>query len=134
MKLVVITPTETVLEEEVSRIVAEAVDGSFGVLERHIDFVTQLRPGVLVFQTQSGREQFLGLNWSTLVKRGAEVCISTHGAIEGDELESLEERIEAEFVEMDEEERRARLALARLEAGMIRRFIDLGNPEGDHGL
>ena len=33
MKLIVVTPTETVLEEDVSRIVAEAADGSFGVLE-----------------------------------------------------------------------------------------------------
>ena len=134
MKLIVVTPTETVLEEDVSRIVAEATDGSFGVLERHIDYVAELRPGILVFETASGREGFLGLNWSTFVKRGDEVRISSHGAIAGDDLEDLKARIEAEFLDMDEDERRARLALARLEAGMIRRFIELGNPEGDHGL
>lgn len=134
MKLVVVTPTRTVLEEEVSRIVAEAVDGSFGVLERHVDFVAQLKPGVLVFETRSGAERYLGLNWGTFVKCGGDVRISTHGAIVGDDLASLEEQIEAEFLVMDEEERRARLALARLEAGMIRRFIDLEDPERGHVL
>jgi F-type H+-transporting ATPase subunit epsilon len=48
------------------------------------------------------------------------------GAVEGDDLGALRARVEAEFRQHDEEERDARAALARLEAGMVRRFRDLG--------
>lgn len=128
MRLSVATPTQMLLETEATRIVAEAVNGSFGVLERHIDFVAQLRPGVLVYETPEGAERYLGLDAGTFIKQGPEVAIATHNAIAGDDLASLNERIKAEFLALGEEDRRARLALARLEAGMIRRFIDLENP------
>lgn len=122
MRLKVVTPTRTAFDGEVCKIVAEAVNGAFGLLENHIDFVTQLRPGVLVYDGAAG-EGFLGLDSGTLVKRGSEVTISTHSAIAGDDLGMLKGRVQAEFLEVDEQERRARTALARLEAGMIRQFI-----------
>lgn len=134
MKLTVVTPTHTVLKADVSRIVAEGANGSFGVLERHIDFAIQLKPGVLVYDAASGTEGFIGLNWGTFVKRGSEVMVSTHDAVAGHDLAALEAHIEDVFLTVDEEERRARLALARLEAGMIRRFIDLREPEDLNAL
>ncbi|HBE49542.1 MAG TPA: F0F1 ATP synthase subunit epsilon, partial [Cyanobacteria bacterium UBA11369] len=49
MKLKVLLPTKILLEEEVSKITAEAANGSFCLLPRHIDFVTALVPGILIF-------------------------------------------------------------------------------------
>lgn len=125
MSLRIVTPTETVVDARAARIVAEAPNGSFGLLPRHVDFVSALVPGVLVFEEEGGRERFVGLDQGTLVKRGREVLVSTRDALSGDDLGTLEARVARSFLEIDEHERVARSALARLEAGMVRRFLDL---------
>ena len=125
MRLKIVTPIAPCLDETVASVVAEAPNGSFGLLPRHVDFVSPLVPGVLVYETAAGAEHYVGINAGTLVKCGAEVLVSTRNAIPGDDLDSLQARVRAEFVELDEEERQARSALARLEAGIVRRFLEL---------
>lgn len=125
MRLKVVTPLEIVLDREVIRIVAEAPDGSFGMLPRHADYVSLLAPGILTYETEAGIERYLGVNSGTLVKCGEEVLISVMNAIGSDRLEDLGRRVADEFKAQDEEERTARSALARLEAGMVRGFFDL---------
>lgn len=126
MRLEVITPLAVCVDRPVRRIVAEGPDGHFGMLPGHIDFVTQLVPGILLYETAEGAERFVAVNSGTLVKCGDEVRVAVRGAVEGDDLGALRARVEAEFRQHDEEERDARAALARLEASMIRRFRDLG--------
>ena len=126
MRLEVITPTAVCLDIDVRRIVAEAPEGSFGVLPNHGDFVTDLVPGILVFEPEDGSDRFVALHSGTLVKCGAHVRAAVQGAIRGDDLGWLRERVETEFRQQDEDERAARAAMAMLEANMIRRFRDLG--------
>jgi F-type H+-transporting ATPase subunit epsilon len=114
------------VDRPVRRIVAEAPDGYFGMLPRHVDVVTELAPGVLLYETEEGEERFVAVHSGTLVKCGDEVRVAVRGAVEGDDLSKLRARVEADFRARDEAERDARAALARLEAGMVRRFRDLG--------
>jgi len=114
------------VDRPVRRIVAETPDGHFGMLPDHVDFVAELVPGILLYETEDGAERFVAVNSGTLVKCDDEVHVAVRGAIEGDELSELRARVEADFRRRDEDEREARAALARLEAGMIRRFRDLG--------
>ncbi len=125
MRLEVITPADVCLDAEVLRIVAEAPEGHFGILPAHGDFVTDLVPGILVYEREDGAERFVALHSGTLVKCGPHVRAAVLGAIEGDDLDWLREKVETEFRQQDEDEREARAALARLEASMIRRFRDL---------
>lgn len=125
MRLEVITPADVCLDAEVLRIVAEAPEGHFGILPGHGDFVTDLVPGILVYERADGTERFVALHSGTLVKCGAHVRAAVLGAIEGDDLGWLREKVETEFRQQDEDERDARAALARLEASMIRRFREL---------
>ncbi len=125
MRLKIVTPTEIFLDEPVEKIVAEAPNGAFGMLPRHIDFVSALKPGVLAYQRSDGGERYVGIDNGTLVKCGDTVFVATRNAIAGDNLETLRDRVEAKFLQLDEKERIARTALARLEAGVIRRFIEL---------
>lgn len=128
MRLEVITPMSVCVDRPVRRIVAEGPDGRFGMLPGHIDFVSELVPGILLYQTEEGAERFVAVNSGTLVKCGDEVRVAVRGAVEGDDLGALRKRVEADFRKHDEEEREARAALARLEASMIRRFRDLEMP------
>jgi F-type H+-transporting ATPase subunit epsilon len=77
MKLKVWLPTEVLLEEEVCRIKAEAENGWFGLLPKHVDFFTALVPGVMTFEPCGKPEEYLAIDRGILVKCGPEVSIST---------------------------------------------------------
>lgn len=125
MNLKVALPAAVLIDEPVQKIVVEAENGSFGILPRHIDFLAALVPGVLTYLDAKGREWFLGIDEATLVKCGDEVMISARNAVEGDDLSTLRHQVETAFILLDERERSARSALARLEAGIARRFVEL---------
>lgn len=125
MRLKVLLPTQILLDETVSKIIAEAENGSFCLLPRHVDFVAALVPGLLSYLTETGEERFLAVAEGTLVKCANDVLISTHNAVQGTDLAQLKTAILERDREADEHEFIARTALARLEAGVIRRFIEL---------
>jgi F-type H+-transporting ATPase subunit epsilon len=125
MHLKLLLPTEVLIDEAVSKVIAEAVNGSFCLLPRHIDFVAALVPGILSFDDADGKENFVVIDQGTLVKCGRQVLVSTLNAVRGTDLMQLREIVEQRFLQLDEHERVARTALARLEAGTIRGFIEL---------
>jgi F-type H+-transporting ATPase subunit epsilon len=125
MQIRVLLPEEILLETAAVKIIAEAVDGSFALLPRHIDFVAPLVAGIVLITDRAGSEIVVGTDEGTLVKCGQEVLISTRRAMIGDDLSGLRLRVEREFRTLDEHEATARTALAQLEAGIIRRFIEL---------
>ena len=45
MRLRVFLPMKILIDQEVTKVVAEAENGSFGILPKHIDFVAALAPG-----------------------------------------------------------------------------------------
>lgn len=125
MRLRVLLPTEVLVDEDVTKVIAEAENGSFCLLPRHVDFVAALVPGVLTFYDSAGEEHFAAIDQGILVKCDAEVSVSTFSAVRGTELGVLEALVEERFVELDERERKARTALARLEAGALKGFRGL---------
>ncbi len=125
MQLRIVSPIRVALDTSVAKLTAEAPSGAFGLLPRHVDFVSQLVTGILAYTPEDGTERFVALNGGTLVKCGDTVTVSTRNAILGDDLNTLQQKVRDEFHEITEHEREARAALARLEAGMVRRFIEL---------
>lgn len=127
MHLKVLLPRQVYVDEPATHITGEAVNGSFTLLPRHIDFVTALVPGLLAFIDQDDNEVFLATDSGILVKRGPEVRVSTRRAARGTDLESLRQIAEEEFQTVDEQERQARAVLLSLETDLVRRFIELGS-------
>lgn len=125
MRLKVLSPTTVLLDAQVDKVAAEALSGQFCLLPRHVDFVAPLGPGVLAFERAGQQAHFVGIDEGVLVKVGDEVLVSVRQAIRSEGLEELEQRVENEFRVLDEHERRARSATARLEAGLVRRFLDV---------
>jgi F-type H+-transporting ATPase subunit epsilon len=126
MKLRILLPTEVFLDTEAEKIAAEAENGSFEMLPRHIDFASALAPGILSFTSPSGKEEFFALDEGVLVKQGGEVLISTRRAIRGPGLGELRKMVEEELEALDDREKKARSILAKLEADFVRRFYDWG--------
>ena len=125
MKLKVLLPTEVLIYKEVAKVIAEAENGSFCLLPRHIDFVAALVPGLLSFESGKGQEEFLALDRGILIKCGPEVLVSTRNAVRGPDLGTLKQTIEESFQVLDDREKMVRSAFAKLEANFIRRFMEL---------
>lgn len=125
MRLKVLLPSRVLIDEEVTKVVAEADNGWFCLLPRHADLVTALVPGILVFSTAAGTERLVAIDHGTLVKCDVEVLVSVWRGVMGDDLASLRAVVEREFLALDDRERTARGALARLEAGVVRRFVEM---------
>ncbi len=125
MQLRVVTPAGSVIDEVVLKVVAEGPNGAFGLLPRHVDFVSELPPGIVFYRSSDGQDYVVAINEGTLVKTGKLVLISTRDAIVGDDLDALEDQVRNAFQQIDEHERKAQTALTHLEARMIRHFLDL---------
>lgn len=123
MNLTVVLPSGVFLEEQVVKVVAEAPNGSFCLLPRHIDFVASLIPGILAMTLPGGEEVFLAVDEGVLVKCGAEVTVSTRNAVRGP-LGELRQAVRAEFRELGEREQKARVALGKLEASLVRQILE----------
>jgi F-type H+-transporting ATPase subunit epsilon len=126
LKLKILTSTEVLFEQEVRRVVAEAGDGSFGLLPRHIDYIAAIVPGLLSCESEDGEEVFFAVDEGVLVKCGSEVFVSTFNAMKGPDLGEVRRAVRQSFRTSSEREERARAALSRLEADMVRRYLELG--------
>jgi F-type H+-transporting ATPase subunit epsilon len=126
MTLKVLLPFEIfAVERNVSRIVVETAQGSFGLLPRRLDCVAAIVPGILSFQSEAQGEVFLALDAGVLVKTGQDVVISARRALRGDDLSRLHDAVEQEFLTLDTQEVAMRATMARLESGFMRRFASL---------
>lgn len=126
MRLQVLLPSRILIDREVKKVSAESVHGMFVVLPRHIDFATSLAPGLLAFVDNADEEHFLAVDEGVCVKRGDALFVAAANAIHGPALDELRAAVEADFRTLDQQERKARQALARLEADFIRRYLELG--------
>ncbi len=103
----------------VKRIVAETGQGSFGILPQRLDCVAALVAGIFTYETEAEGVQYLAIDEGILVKAGPEVLVSVRNAIGGADLGKLRESAENDFVELDENERKVRSVMAKLESGFI---------------
>jgi F-type H+-transporting ATPase subunit epsilon len=124
MRLKVLLPTRVLIDQDVTKVTAEAENGSFCILPRHIDFVAALVPGILSFKSNR-EEEFLAVDEGILVKRGNEVMVSIRKAVRGKNLGTLKQTVEEEFRILDEREKKTRSILAKLELDFARRFFQL---------
>ena len=125
INLKILLPEKTFLKKEVKKITAEAENGWFCLMPKHVDFTTSLTPGILIITTVEGKDVFLAIDGGILVKYGKEVVISTRNAIEGEDLGELKNRVEEIFIKTGEQEKDAETALSKLEADFVRSFLNL---------
>ena len=112
---------------DVSRIVAETREGSFGLLPHRLDCVAGLAPGILIYENQAEGEVYVAVDEGVLVKTGLHVFVSVRNAISGTDLGQLHEAVEREFLNLNEREQSVRSVMAKMESGFIRRLAEFQN-------
>lgn len=88
------TPAGLLLDSEVERVVAEDLDGWFGIAPGRIDLVAVLAPGLLVFRDAEG-EGYVALAGGLLELRAGECRVMCRDAAVSRRLEDLADRVEA---------------------------------------
>jgi F-type H+-transporting ATPase subunit epsilon len=128
-ELSILLPDRVLLSSQVTRLGGDAVNGSFVVLPRHIDFVTALVPSILYYQAEDRDPSFVAIDHGILVKRADSVWVSVLQAIAGDDLAHLDQIVEEEFHQLDERQKQAQTALTRLEVSFMRGLVNLGRAQ-----
>jgi len=125
MHVVIRLPLSVLFEGNALKLTAVSSIGSFGLLPNHVDFVSDLQPSVLSLWNTDVEEQLFGIDEGLLIKQSNRVSVIVRRALQGDDLDNLYDQIIEYFLTVDDEERRARAALSRLEANMARGFTRL---------
>jgi F-type H+-transporting ATPase subunit epsilon len=124
MNLKILLPFRIFLDlKQVSHIVAETREGSFGLLPHRLDCVAALVPGILAY-TLGDDTAYLAVDQGVLIKRGADVMVSVRQAIQGTTLSELHETVKREYLSLDRQERDVRTAIARMEGALLGRFAE----------
>jgi F-type H+-transporting ATPase subunit epsilon len=125
INLKVLLPFQIFVEKKgVKRIVAQSLQGSFGLLPHRLDCAAALAPGILIYQTEEEGEVYLAVDQGVLVKTGSDVLVSVRNAIGGTDLDQLHEAVTKEFLKLDEQEKSVRSVLAKTESDFIHRFME----------
>lgn len=125
MQLDILLPFEVFAKlSGVQRVVVQTLEGAVGLLPRRLDCVAALTPGILVYESADHVEHYVAVDEGVLVKTGARVLVSVRRAIVGSDLHVLRQAVEGEFLALDQQEQAVRSAMARLETGFLRRFMD----------
>lgn len=125
MRLKILLPFAFFFESEsVTRIVAETSEGSFGFLPQRLDCVMALVPGILTYETESDRETYVAIDEGIMIKAGADVWVSVRSAVSGTDLSTLRKHVEAEYVQLSEQQASVRSVLKKMESSFMRRLSE----------
>lgn len=125
MRLLLSVPTGVLVDEKVSKVMAESDFGSFAMLEQHADIAALLVPGLLAYHLPDGREVFVAVDHGLLVKTGDQIRTACQRAVVAGDLGSAAETVRNRFQVRSENEKRARTALIHLETEILRRVGEL---------
>lgn len=128
MQLEVLLPFRVFADKrEVSRIVAETQEGSFGLLPHRLDCVAALSPGILTYETPDDGEVFVAVDQGALIKTGDKVVVSVRRALSGTDLGQLREAVRNEFLSLDEQAKSVRTLMDKMESRFVSRFSRLSH-------
>ncbi|MEP6751009.1 MAG: F0F1 ATP synthase subunit epsilon [Bacteroidota bacterium] len=110
----------------VSNIVMETSNGSYGLLPQRLDCVAALVPGIFMYEV-NGAPKYLAVDAGVMVKAGGEVLVSVRNAVGGVDLGKLSELVKKEFTQQKEIETNTLSVTAKLASGFIYAFDKFRN-------
>ena len=125
MNLQVLLPEQILINEPVTRVLAEGINGWFCLLPRHLDMVAPLIPGMLIYHDLDKKEQFLAIDRGTLVKCGEQVYVSVQHGIKSTELSIVKQQVQEWFQDRKKHQEAVLSTMTRLEAGLVRQLLEL---------
>lgn len=129
LDLIVVTPNGEAFSEPVEQVVLPGVEGDFGVLESHENFLAPLKPGPMEITLEGGTTEWAAVSGGFAEVTASQVvvlvdeCFKAH-EIDFDHAQHSRAEAEAELQELlkeiNQEER-----MARLEATVVRASVHI---------
>lgn len=127
MNLKILLPFKVFADvKNVSSVVMETSEGSFGLLPQRLDCVAALVPGIFTYEAD-GTSHYVAIDNGVMVKAGTQVLVSVRNAVGGADLGKLGELVKQDFKTQNENEKQALSVIAKLERGFIYSFDKLRN-------
>jgi len=128
MHLKILLPFRIFSEKtQITRIVADTRDGSYGLLPHRLDCVAAIVPGIFMYEENGQDETYLAVDQGILVKAGLKVLLSVRNAIAGKDLSQLHQAVERDFLNLNDEEKNVRILMGKMESGFISRLARFHN-------
>lgn len=124
MQLKVMEPECVLVDREADKIIAEGTNGSFCLKPRHVDFVSALKTGILMYES-GGEEYYIAVDEGILVKVGERVLVSVLNGIMGSDLSKLEQSVRQRFEKTEAMNKAAGIAQKSMEADLLLHFLEL---------
>lgn len=129
MTLTVYLPFQILIQQPIQKITFESVDGFHTILPKHIDYATALKTGIVRYQDENGQTSYLACDEGILIKKGANISLSTRLGIKNNNLKELENVIKIDFKKMEETRKESNKTMAQLELTLARGLLQLKKGE-----
>ncbi len=127
MNLKILLPFKVFADiKNVSSIVMETSEGSYGLLPQRLDCVAALVPGIFTYETD-GASHYVAVDNGVMIKAGTQVLVSVRNAVGGADLGKLGDLVKKDFKSEDENQKQVDTVIAKLERGFIYSFDKLRN-------
>ncbi len=120
----IITPQAVETVKNISFFRAEDRSGSFGILPRHIEFLTILEPSIAIAVIED-KEHYYAFNSGVLSFKNNALTITAKEFVQSDNISKLLEMIKHTFKEQEEKERLFRDNIENLQKAFIKKLIDM---------
>ncbi len=120
LHLEILVPDGVVLRTRVQSLSAADASGRFGLLPRHIPFLTLLTPCLLSYRDEAGREGYAAADGGVLLKEEDRAFVVTREAVTAPRLEEVADAAAAMLRERQARERTARAEFAELQATLLK--------------
>ena len=125
MSLKILLPFKVFADiKNVSSIVMETSEGSYGLLPQRLDCVAALVSGIFTYETD-GTAHYVAVDNGVMVKAGAQILVSVRNAVGGADLGKLGDLVKKDFKSEDENQKQVNTVIAKLERGFIYSFDKL---------
>ena len=120
----IITPKAIKSVENISFFRAEDKSGSFGILPRHIEFLTILEPAIAIAAIE-GKEHYYAFNGGVLSFKNNALTVTAKEFVQSDKVSELLVMIERSFKEQEEKEHLFSDNIENLQKAFIKKLIEM---------
>jgi F-type H+-transporting ATPase subunit epsilon len=120
----IITPSRIERVDSISFFRAEDKSGSFGILPRHIEFLTILEPSIAIAAIEE-KEEYFAFNGGILSFKKEILTITTKEFVQNSRVDELRASIEHFFKEQKDKESLFHLNMENLQKAFFKKIIEL---------
>ena len=120
----IVTPSDLKKVDRVSLFRAEDKSGSFGILPRHIEFLTILEPSIAIALID-GEEEYFAFNGGILSFKKEMLTITTKEFVQSSQIGELKGIIERFYTQQREKESIFHLNMKNLQKAFFKKMIEL---------